>query len=222
MADPSARPPEHVHLLKALASLALDYVRWTQLVPMLFAWTFLLILVGALLLTNFQDASFSLLERGMAVYEKVAGPFETPAPEAGTEREATAESTTDAASEPAVDDGTEPDSVRLTDEDIFPVVLRAWALLALVGWLFGVLRTLLFGPRKPVRIGPKLRIAAYAAIGCSGLMWIAYLLGTETFHGSIAGWAALFLGLPFAVWCVSAWSLAVGHLVGRLQRHLHG
>ena len=212
MTEARPRPPEHVHLLRALASLALDYLRWTQLVPMLFAWTFLLLLAGALLLTNFQDASFSLLERGMTLYERVAGPFddEPPPVEAGP----------GAAPESAP--GSAPDdAVHFSDEDILPVVLRAWGLLALVGWLFGVLRTLLFGPREPARLGRKLRIAAYCAAGCSGLMWIAYLLGSETFHGGAAGWAALFVGVPLGVWMISAWSLGFGHLVGIVQRHLH-
>jgi hypothetical protein len=214
MSEPGPRPPEHVHLLRALASLALDYVRWTQLVPMLFAWTFLLLLVGALLLTNFQDASFSLLERGMTLYERIAGPFEEgPAPDPPIPP-------SDPASENPAADGADG-ALRFSDEDIMPVVLRAWGLLALVGWLFGVLRTLLFGPREPARLGRKLRIAAYVAAGCSGLMWIAYLLGSETFHGSAAGWAALFTGVPFGVWLISAWSLGVGHAIGAVQRHLH-
>ena len=221
----STAVPEHVHLVRALASLALDYLRWTQLVPMLFAWTFLLLIVAALLLTNFQDASFALLERGIGVYERVVGPLDL-APPGVTEGETA--STTEAAPGSAdgaaagEEPGAEPvPATTFTDEDIMPVVLRAWALLALVGWLFGVLRSMLFGPREPRRLWPKLRIALYVAIGCSGLMWIAYALGTSTFNGGIAGWALLFTGIPLGVWLVSVWSLTFGHLVGRLQRHLH-
>lgn len=204
----SSRPvPGHVHLVRALASLALDYLRWTQLVPMLFAWTFLLLMVAALLLTNFQDASFSLVERGIGVYERVVGPLDLGPPgETATE----------------IDAGDRaPPATTFTEEDILPVVLRAWALLALVGWLFGVLRSMLFGPRRPARLWPKLRIALYVAAGCSGSMWIAYALGTSAFHGSIASWALVFIGIPLGVWLVSVWSLAFGHLVGRLQRLLH-
>lgn len=226
--DASAAPhrssntvPEHVHLIRALASLALDYLRWTQLVPMLFAWTFLLLMVAALLLTNFQDASFALLERGIGVYERVVGPLDL-GPPGATDGDVGAQG--GSSSGPDAGAGADPDVVpatTFTDEDIMPVVLRAWALLALVGWLFGVLRSMLFGPRRPGRLWPKLRIALYVAIGCSGLMWIAYALGTSTFNGGVAGWALLFIGGPLAVWLVSVWSLGFGHLVGRLQRHLH-
>ena len=219
MSDARPSPPEHVHLLKALASLALDYLRWTQLVPMLFGWTFLLLLVGALLLTNFQDASFSLVERGMAVYERVIGPLE-PAPEPGPEASEPVDGDTDTDTDASAEPETQP-SVRFSEEDIMPVVLRGWALLALVGWLFGVLRSMLFGPRDPARLAPKLRIAAYFAIGCSGLMWVAYLLGSETFNGGPIGWALLFTGIPFGVWLISAWSMGFGHVIGILQRHLH-
>ncbi len=214
MSESGPRPPEHVHLLRALASLALDYFRWTQLVPMLLAWTMLLLTVGALLLTNFQDASFSVLERGLTLYERIAGPFEdqpapggpAPSPESGPETATASDA-----------DG----ALRFSGDDIMPVVLRAWGLMALVGWLFGMLRTLLFGPREPTPLARKLRIAAYFAVGCSGLMWIAYVLGSETFHGNPAGWALLFVGGPLLVWAISAWSLLIGLLVRRLQRRLH-
>lgn len=218
MPDPTARsqpaarpsPPEHVHLLKALASLALDYLRWTQLVPMLFGWTFLLLLVAALLVTNFQDASFSLLERGFTVYERILGPLDAAEPGPAAEPRLETE---------AAD--AQPPPTRFTDEDIMPLVLRGWALLALVGWLFGVLRTMLFGPRPPARLARRLRIAAYCAIGCSALMWLAYGLGSETFHGTALAWALLFCGVPAGVWLISAWSLGIGHLIGMLQRRLH-
>lgn len=215
MSEAPSRPPEHVHLLRALASLALDYVRWTQLVPMLLAWTMLLLTVGALLLTNFQDASFSLIERGVGVYERWIGPIDSVAGPATDPASATQ-------ADPRHQAGSEnEESLRFTDEDLFPVVLRTWALLALVGWLFGVLRTLLFGPRKPTPLARKLRITFYAAAGCSGLMWIAYALGSSTFHGSVAGWAMLFIGGPLLVWGISAWSLLVGRLVRLLQGRLH-
>ncbi len=224
--DPSSKSvPEHVHLVRALASLVLDYLRWTQLVPMLFAWTVLLLMVAALLLTNFQDASFALLERGIGIYERVVGPLDL-GPPGATHADGGAEGAS--SSGPDADADADADAVAgavpattFTDEDIMPVVLRAWALLALVGWLFGVLRSMLFGPRQPDRLWPKLRIALYIAAGCSGLMWIAFALGTSTFNGGIAGWALLFIGAPLAVWLVSVWSLGFGHLVGRLQRHLH-
>lgn len=208
MTDSASRPPEHTHLLRALASLALDYVRWTQLVPMLLGWTCLLLVVGALLLTNFQDASFSLIERGVQVYERWMGAFEVP----------------ETAADPADESDPAPpgdDSLRVSDEDLFPLVLRAWGLLALIGWLFGILRTILVGPREPTPLARKLRIAAYAAAGCSGLMWIAYAFGSSIFHGSMIGWAVVFVGGPALVWAISAWSLWIGQLVCHLQTRLH-
>lgn len=214
MSETSSPPPEHVHLLRALASLALDYLRWTQLVPMLFAWTFLLLLVGALLLTNFQDASFSLFERGVTVYERFAGPLAEAAP-------ADAAETPDVTPDSPNTSGETVGTTTFTGDDIMPVVLRGWALLALVGWLFSVLRSMLFGPREPARLLPKLRIAAYCAAGCSGLMWIAYLLGSETFNGGPLGWALLFIGVPLGAWLVSLWSMGIGHVIGIFQRHLH-
>ena len=67
-----------VSVPRLLVGLAIDYFRWTQLVPMITVWAFLLLMIGAMLLVNFQQQSFSLFERGVTTYEAIFGPTGEP------------------------------------------------------------------------------------------------------------------------------------------------
>ena len=193
---------ETVSVPRVLAGLAIDYFRWTQLVPMITAWAFLLIMVGAMLLVNFQQQSFSLIEWGATTYERFFGPLE-PAPAARTES-----------------GGPEDGVIRFSAEDFMPWVLRAWAILALAGWLLGMLRAVFFGPRGSMRLKRKLLLAALPAAACTALFGLAYFFGSEEFHGSPFGWLLMFTGFPLGVWLVSAYSLAVAHGLDIVRRRL--
>jgi hypothetical protein len=189
-----------------LAGLASDYFRWTQLVPMITAWAFLLVMVGAMLLGSFQQQSFSTIEWGVNTYERVFGPVQT-------ESETPADPAAGSASDQA-DDG----AVRFSGEDFMPWVLRAWAIMALAGWLLGMLRAVVFGPREPMRLKRKLALAAIPATACVALFGLAYFFGSEEFHGSAVGWLLMFTGFPLGAWLVSAYSLSVTHGLDMFRR----
>jgi len=194
--------------------VAIDYFRWTQLVPMIAAWTFLLIGAGALLLVNFQEQSFTLIERGVGLYEQVFGPIEP----AGGNNAMAGQAGGKTVGPPA--GGGE--AVRFSDQDIMPEVLSAWAWVALAGYLLGLAHTWLFGPSEPWSLGRKLVLAAIAAAGVSALMFGAYWFGSEPFHGGFSIWFFLFTGAPLLVWLVSLYSLGVGYLLERLKRAISG
>ncbi len=200
MTDPVSAP-------RLLAGLAIDYFRWTQLVPMITAWTFLVVMVGAMLLVNFQQQSFALVDRGITAYERVFGPIAI-----DTEAEALSGSETSVPLEEA-----EGGAVTFSDEDFMPWVLKAWGVLALAGWVLGMLLTAVFGPREPMRLKRKLALAAIPAVVCTALFAVAYFFGTEEFHGSAMGWMLMFTGFPLGVWLVSAYSLAVAHGLDMLR-----
>lgn len=206
----SPRTPGPVSVPRILAGLAIDYFRWTQIVPMITAWAFLLVMLGAMLLVSFQQQSFSLIEWGVINFERVFGPtgVESPAmPDSGPPPRT--ESVEDA-------DG----AIRFSDEDFMPWVLRAWSVVALLGWLAGMLRAKLFGPRAPMRLKRKLAVAAIPAAACVALFLVAYFFGSEAFDGSGFGWLLLFAGFPLGVWLVSAYSLAVAHALDILRRRI--
>jgi len=203
---PATRPStDAVSVPRVLIGLAIDYFRWTQMVPMITAWAFLLVMVGAMLLVNFQQQSFSLIEWGATTYDRVFGP-------AQAESELPTPKTGDAS------DRAEGGAVTFSDEDFMPWVLKAWAIMALAGWLLGMLRAVVFGPREPMRLKRKLVLAAIPAAACAALFAVAYFLGSEEFHGSAAGWMLLFTGFPIGVWLVSAYSLSVTHGLDMFRR----
>lgn len=200
-----------VSVPRVLAGLAIDYFRWTQLTPMITAWTCLLLMVAAMLLVSFQQQSFSLIEWGASTYERVFGPIEPDPPSTpdGSGPAAQTESS-----------GAEDGIIRFSDEDFMPWVLRAWGIVALAGWLLGILFAAVFGPREPMRLGSKLVLAAIPAVICAVLFGIAYVFGSEAFHGSPVGWILMFTGFPLGVWLVSAYSLAVAHGLDILRRRM--
>ncbi len=209
---PAATPStDAVSVPRVLAGLAIDYFRWTQLIPMITAWTFLLLMVGAMLLVSFQQQSFSLIERGASTYERVFGPIE-PGPSATPGGPAPAEQTESGASEDGV--------IRFSDEDFMPWVLRAWGIAALAGWLLGMLFAAVFGPREPMRLRSKLLLPGIPAAVCVVLFGVAYFFGSEEFHGSPVGWVLMFTGFPLGVWLVSACCLSVAHALDILRRRL--
>lgn len=202
---------EAVSVPRVLVGLALDYFRWTQLVPMITAWTFLLLMVGAILLVSFQQQSFSVLEWGVTTYERVVGPIE---PEPGQDQPASV-------APPEAEPGEAADgAIRFGDEDFMPWVLRAWTVVALAGWLLGMLRALLFGPREPKRLKHKLALAAVPAAVCVALFALAYFFGSGEFNGSAVGWMLMFTGFPLGVWLVSAYSLSVAHGLDIVRRRI--
>lgn len=185
----------------------LGYLRWTQLVPMLVAWVFLLIMVGAMLLVNFQEQSFALAEQGLGLYERVFGPLEpgeTAAPQAPPDQA------------PAADGDSASGAVHFSGDDIVAWLMPYWLFASLAGWLLGGLRSMLFGPRPGMPLSRKLVIAAAAAALCSVGFFVSWLFGSEAFEDNPLGWVALFLGMPFLVWLVSAWCLSIAHLLDHL------
>lgn len=202
------------HVLAAVVTAGVAYLRWTQLVPMLVVWIFVWLMVLALLLVNFQDQAFTAVERAAYVYEAWFGgdPEDLlgPSPEAAADP-----GTTDPP--PAADPATSGDgALHFDDGDISSWLWGYWALLSLAGWILGGLRSLVFGPREPWRLGAKLKVAAGVAALASAGMFASWLWGSETFNGGPLGWVALFLGVPLLAWLVSAWSLSVAHLLDRL------
>jgi len=186
---------ERWFLPRQLAGLALDYLRWTQMLPMIAAWTFFGLMIAALLLTNFQDVAMPMTERLLLLVERLFGPFD------GAEF-----GQSDASG-----------ALHFTDEDILPMVYRAWALLALVAWVLGMIWRALFGARPAVPLRRTLiRAAVAAAIGV-GLCLFAWAFGSETFQGGPIGWLALFVGAGLVVWLVSVYALGVSALIDRMH-----
>lgn len=183
-------------ILRSLAGLFIDYLRWTQLVPMLVAWSFLLLALSMLALVNFQEQGFTAVELLATMWERYAWL-------------------------PRLDEAvvSQPDGSMMLDDDGFKrVVVRAWASLSLVLFVLGWVWRAAFGTAQPRSFRWKLVWPLLGAVVVWAAFFAVYLFGSETFHGSAASWVLMFAGACAAVFVVSVYSLGVGHVLGLLRR----
>ncbi len=180
-----------------LTALVIDYLRWLALVPMVFAWGFLVLVVVLMLAINFQGDIDRMLDRAEPWVERWLGPAEP--------------------AEEGEGSGGEAETITLTEQDFKPWIYRIWMVAALAGYLLGLLRGWLFGPWRPPPLKRKLARVAIAAGGCSALLFFAWLFGSEVYAGAAAGWVAMFIFFPLLVWVVSAASLGFSHLLDEVR-----
>ncbi len=183
-------------ILRSLAGLFVDYVRWTQLVPMLVAWSFLLLALSTLALVNFQEQGFTVVELLTTLWERYAWL-------------------------PRLDEAvvSQPDGSMTLDSDGFKrVVVSGWASLSLVLFVLGWVARAAFGEPRPRSFKWKLLWPLLGAVVVWAALLAVYLFGSETFHGSAATWVLMFTGACAVVFVVSVYSLGVGHVLGQMRR----
>ncbi|QKK02828.1 MAG: hypothetical protein HND55_09320 [Pseudomonadota bacterium] len=197
--------------LRILIGLGIGYLRWVSLTPMVVLWAFYAFMVVFMVYVNFEDSFWDGVERGYEVYSEWFGPIawieeNAPGPE----------------SEGRVRDAGEAhqEALQLGLEDVMPWILKAWGIIALAAWLLSLLRSLVFGPRPPRTLPEKLRVLFIAVAAGWILLWVAYFFGHTTYHGSIAGWFALFTGVAILVGAVSAITLMISEVLGFLGKQL--
>ena len=187
-----------IRIGKLLANLALDYLRWTQLIPMILCWAFACAMIGGLLLFGAHEAMQADPDRFEEMLEQ-AEPVLVPLIDTVA---------------PVVSfmvgrgDG-------LTAEQW---VIRIWGWLALLAMLLSWLRTAVFGPREPWPFRRKIVIVALAAA-----VYAVLILAAIVVLGADASTLALVLNtifFPLVLVGVSAWGLGVSHLVSKLQAKL--
>ena len=182
---------------KLISGLVLDYIRWTQLVPMIIGWSFALIMVAGLTLITFQGEIDSLLTRAEPYVEQYFGP---------------------APSEPEANETVSNESgiVEFSGDDIIPWILKIWGVLALLGWVIGYFRNKLFGARPAKKLKKKIGIACIAAVLFALAVLILYLMiggssGSNNFEIILP-----FILLPALLMIVSIWGLTVSHVINIL------
>jgi len=177
--------------VRTVLALFIDWVRWTQFVPMLMAWAFILLALGLMALVNFQEQGFTVVERLVILWDRY--PWL-----------------------PRLDgavDSTETGGLTLNDEGFRQVVVTGWAGISVVLFLLSLLRQAIFGPGELVPFTRKLRRTLLPV----GLVWLGfvgtYVFGSETFHGGPVIWLFGFTAACALVLAVSAYSLGVSSLV---------
>jgi hypothetical protein len=183
---------------KLLAAVAIDYLRWTQLIPMVFAWFIAIGVVLVFIALAFQSDINDYIERNEARIEQVVerwwGPVDGQANE-----------------------GSEDIGAKIDADAIKSFIYKAWAVLAFVAYMLALLRNAVFGKPEPIGLRRKLKVVGVAALTCGGL---AFMLALVMGPASDQGIPVLIFGLflyTIALWLVSAYSLSVNHLLLKLR-----
>lgn len=183
-------------IAKLLAKLTLDYVRWTQLIPMIFGWAFVFIMISAIFLVIFQGDIDTLLQRAEPTIERLLGP----APETDS----------------TVQSADEASTINLTGNDIIPWIYRIWGILAFAGWIFSIVRTKIFGPKPPRSLKRKIGTAGIAVLIFTGTLLFAFMIGN--FSGNTKAELMIpFILLPILLFIVSTWGLSISHIIDKLH-----
>jgi len=202
--------------LWVLLGLGLDYLRWVSLTPMVVVWAFYLFMVVFMIYVNFEDSVWDGVERGYETYSEWFGPIDwIEQQEADYARQQVEREKDPGATEPPAQEPVEFDL-----GDVMPWIMKAWGIIALVAWLFSLLRNLVFGPRPPRSLAQKLRIVIVCVLAGWALLFVAYFFGTTTYQGSFFGWFAFFTGMAAIVMVVSAVVLTVGEAFEFLRRQV--
>ena len=185
---------------KLLLSLVLNYIRWTQLAPMLIVWGIGVAMLLALTFISFQEQSFSVLERLLH--------WLTQLPVVG-ERITQVLSNVD-------------DEAHMTKADFKSFMLYSWTVFSLVFMLASMAISALFGPFEPWSLKRKfLLLGIGVGLLLAGMIFNFYA-APENFNGGISGWVVNFFLIGLMVFLGSVYSLTVSHLLLSLDKALLG
>lgn len=189
-----------IYPVRILLSLLLDYLSWTQMVPMILVWSMLVAMGFVLLLAYNENAAWSLIELGIMTIQSL--PF------LGDRFTLWMESQT-------VDGVFSPD---LGAVDYKSLALNSWALLSLAFMVAGALLKRLLVPLPPFTLKRKLATAALASIVVIVAFLMLYFIDGK-------GWGDGFLpmlgsasGMGLILFLISAWCLTISHILGWLSR----
>ena len=211
---PSVPDHQFPEMPRLLLGLAIDYLRWVLLTPMVVVWRFYLFMVVVMVYVNFEGSVWNLAESGYESYRDRLGPVAWI--EEGPETERSKEAL------PVVPDsenGEAQEPINFAD-DLMAGIMKGWGILALVAWVLSLLRGALFGPRRPRTLGHKLKWTFLAALAGWVLLFVAYSFGVSNYEGSFSGWFALYSGSAVIVIAVSAFILAAATMLDMLRDYV--
>jgi len=186
--------------LRLLIQHALGYLRSTQLVPMLFTWTGVWAILIAFAFVNFQQEGLTVLSALRAIGDRLDW-LPTPGP-LGTR---------------------EPDgSMTFDGRDVQKLVATYWGIVSAVLYLITMLVTRLRGPKPPMPVRVRLRIAALLGMATFAAFLALYSVSAQPFQGSTATWVMIFLALSLLPVAVSLYSLTVIGVIDRVRNAVLG
>lgn len=160
---------------------------------MLFAWTGVWAILAAFAFVNFQQEGLTVLSALGAIGERLSW-LPTPG-SLGTSQA----------------DG----SVTFNGDDVQKVVATYWGVLSAALYIITVLLARIRGPKPPMALRTRLRIAAGLGVATFAAFLGLYAVSSQPFHGSTATWVMIFLALSLLPVAVSLYSLTVIGLIDR-------
>jgi len=186
-------------ILKVLLSLGLNYLRWTQLTPMLMMWGVALAMLLALTVVNFQAQTFSVIEHLLQWLMQL----------------------------PVIGDRiipllTDEDSgIHMNSGDLKSFALQLWSITSLLFMLASMALSAWLGPFKPWTLKRKFLIVLLGiAVLLTGFIF-NYYAGPENFNGDASAWIYNFLMISLLVFIVSAYCLSISHFLRLLDEALY-
>lgn len=185
--------------LKLAVTLAIDYVRWTQLSPLVTIWAFALAMLAVMLFVNNEEQGWDLVS---SLTHWIAG-----LPLIGDSFAARMESL-------AGEDG----SIHISGHEFKAVALKAWGFLSLVFMVLALAANRLLGPFKPWSLKRKLGTAALCCLAMTAGYAAVYFANPGLFNGPASQWMLTFGGISLVLFIVSAWCLSIAHVLGLARR----
>lgn len=196
MFAPTFKAHDPWEIPKTLGGLAIDYLRWLILVPMVFSWLFLLafvlIMIGILFEAEINDLIYQIEIWAQAREDTDA-------------LEARAQAAVDAL-------------IGLGWAGVKTWVFRIWAGAALLAYLVGLLRAAVFGPWQPMGLRRKLFLLTLPLAATAGLLLLGALIASG--GGPNLEMVLAFIFAPTLVWLLSAGCLSLSHVLNRVRESL--
>ncbi len=194
-----ATNPEQINPIKLIVSLGLDYIRWTQLAPLITVWLFALGIVAAILVVENVDAVMDAID---AVLMWISG-----LPVVGEALLAKMESM-------AGEDG----RIELGGHELKAAVLRIWSIGSLTLMILALLIRWIFGPFKPWSLKRKLATVALICAVWVVAVVISFVLTQGDLEGEGFAMFMTFALQGLVLFIINLWFLSVSHFIGWIQR----
>jgi hypothetical protein len=181
-----------------VVSLVIDYIRWTQMVPMVLAWGMVVIALFAAVFVSFQEESvigLVWLHQKTAVVPGLHEWLSRWVDESGVQNER--------------------GGLHLSDRQLLPMIATVWAVLSGCMMLLSSISRWLRGPHAAARWPLSVKLVVAGAASCVAIAMLGLVLHAGGAAEDVGGHQALTTSAIAAaiLWFLSAYGLAVSHVL---------
>jgi hypothetical protein len=195
-----------MHLSKeTLFNLVRGFVGWFVLSPMIYSWGLLIFTLFVVTFVNFQDETIDLLTFVGNLVSDLLEKYPY------LEHLAIAE--------PA---SNEDGGIDLGGESFKSYIFKVYAMLTMPLAMLGSLIDMVRGSIRPKPIHNKLKFLVVATLLATLVLFMNFIFGSQTYHGSAIGWSLIFIMGPGIVFVISLSSLYLSNIVWNIRHKQPG